>query len=690
MNKKITSMKFLSKSKGKIISLKVLAAICFLSSGVTLTHYLSVKDFIDNQQETNLHIKSLSENVISGMLLIKQGETSNIENLFNNTAKLNKSVDALYKKNDSLTSLIFGDGDYIQNNKDNIDRIKSKTDALSENVSGIKDNADLFTNYITTKDNLRKNLVITNSRIIELANNKNITPEVKELLTRIYNKINRMTVFDQGDLLTNKNEVIDAQNKWLNSFSDDMKDFNSFSNSVIGSKLSGPTTELLKSINDIFVLSNNIYKIAQANIQYNNTENLSKLANAINADFESLSSKNKKISESSVVWLYSSIALMLLFAILMLIELFKNGNDERRTGSKNSKSHQQTKKSLKKLDDDLNSLIQEKDKSISRDTYNRIFNKPKTTGDTTTFNIRNKIDKILNVLFSIADKSLEKADDFQKINNDINEKTEKTKNFLNTHKENFVKLENDTSKLLLSLSKMETGANKSVNQIEQMKKRIEELDPLIQNIKLKMNSIRKSSQDTSKKIKRMSESSQSIGEITDSLRETAGKLEVLALDIAIDSSSATTEHRKFSVISKEIQRLVETARMDARKIDDVITIIKEDSTNSLSSMESNTTEVVECDDSIEITAKLLKRIMDDVSIIHHEIDEMDNLSSIGNKREASDMRNLVANVKQCMQECIFYVEEMQLYSQNQLFEEIDNLRNETKRKINDGDFHEDD
>ena len=34
-----------------------------------------------------------------------------------------------------------------------------------------------------------------------------------------------------------------------------------------------------------------------------------------------------------------------------------------------------------------------------------------------------------------------------------------------------------------------------------------------------------------------------------------------------------------------------------------------------------------------------------------------------------------------MQECIFYVEEMQIYSQNQLFEEIDNLRNETKRKI---------
>lgn len=682
------SINFLSKSKGRVISLKMLAAVCLFGSAITLTHYLSLNNYINENQATNLNIKSLSENVVSGVILINQGETKNADKIFTNIDYLNKAVDSLYKKNDSLTGMIFGDN-YFENNKESIDRIKSGTDQLVDNVSNLKEDIDLFRGYAENKANLKKDFTSANQRIIAIANNPGINETTKALLTRIYQKLNRLNIFSQGDLLISQSEILAAQTTWLKEYADDMKELNSFSNSVIGSKLSMPVVELVKDLNNIYIITGNINKISQINNKYGNVEILSKLMNNINNETSILTNKNIEVENSAKNWLYTSVGLMFLFLTLLIIEIVKGDSGNRKFSNKSSKSHQQLKVYLKSLDDDLGVLMKEKDKSISREIYHKVFSKPKITGDTTTFNIRNKIDKILNILFSIADKSLEKSDDILKINKSMLDKTEHIKDYLSNQKEEFLKLETDITKLIQSLGKIETGTGKAVNQVEHMRKRIEELDPLIQNVKLKMNSIRKNSQDTSKKIKRMSESSQNIGELTDSLRETSSKIEVLALDIAIDSVSLTTEHRKFSVISKEIQRLVETSRMDAKKIDDVITVIKEDSTSSLSSMETNIAEVVDCDSTIDFTGKLLKRIMDDIALIHQEIQEMDNITSGGNnKRDAAEMRNLLANVKKCMQECLFYADDMHLHTQTHIFEEINNLRNDTKRKINDGDFSE--
>lgn len=107
-----------------------------------------------------------------------------------------------------------------------------------------------------------------------------------------------------------------------------------------------------------------------------------------------------------------------------------------------------------------------------------------------------------------------------------------------------------------------------------------------------MNSIREQIQDTSKRLKRLGESSQEIGDIVGLINDIADQTNILALNAAIQASSAGEAGRGFAVVADEVQRLAERSTNATRQIENLVTAIQADTNEAVISMEQTTSEVV--------------------------------------------------------------------------------------------------
>lgn len=107
-----------------------------------------------------------------------------------------------------------------------------------------------------------------------------------------------------------------------------------------------------------------------------------------------------------------------------------------------------------------------------------------------------------------------------------------------------------------------------------------------------MDTIREQIQETSKRIKRLGESSQEIGDIIGLINEIADQTNILALNAAIQASTAGEAGRGFAVVADEVQRLAERAGTATKQIEALIKTIQSDTNEAVTSMEQSTANVV--------------------------------------------------------------------------------------------------
>ncbi len=107
-----------------------------------------------------------------------------------------------------------------------------------------------------------------------------------------------------------------------------------------------------------------------------------------------------------------------------------------------------------------------------------------------------------------------------------------------------------------------------------------------------MDTIREQIQETSKRIKRLGESSQEIGDIIGLIDEIADQTNILALNAAIQASTAGEAGRGFAVVADEVQRLAERAGTATKQIEALVKTIQSDTNEAVISMEQSTTNVV--------------------------------------------------------------------------------------------------
>jgi len=123
-----------------------------------------------------------------------------------------------------------------------------------------------------------------------------------------------------------------------------------------------------------------------------------------------------------------------------------------------------------------------------------------------------------------------------------------------------------------------------------------------------MENIRETIQETSKRIKRLGESSQEIGDIVGLITEIADQTNILALNAAIQASTAGDAGRGFAVVADEVQRLAERAGNATKQIEGLVNTIQADTNEAVKSMEMSTAGVVSGASMAEDAGVALKEI----------------------------------------------------------------------------------
>lgn len=147
-----------------------------------------------------------------------------------------------------------------------------------------------------------------------------------------------------------------------------------------------------------------------------------------------------------------------------------------------------------------------------------------------------------------------------------------------------------------------------------------------------MGAIREHIQETSKRIKRLGESSQEIGDIVALINDIADQTNILALNAAIQASSAGEAGRGFAVVADEVQRLAERSGSATKRIEALVKTIQADTSEAVISMDKSTTEVVngadlaekagEALEEIETVSARLAELIDDVSKASRQVTQM--------------------------------------------------------------------
>lgn len=160
-----------------------------------------------------------------------------------------------------------------------------------------------------------------------------------------------------------------------------------------------------------------------------------------------------------------------------------------------------------------------------------------------------------------------------------------------------------------------------------------------------MDDIREQIQETSKRIKRLGESSQEIGDIVGLITEIADQTNILALNAAIQASTAGEAGRGFAVVADEVQRLAERAGNATKQIETLVNTIQADTNEAVKSMEVSTAGVVRGAEMAEDAGVALKEIEDVSSQLSGQIQ---SISDAANKQ--SEVASNVSNSMNVIQE----------------------------------------
>ena len=197
-----------------------------------------------------------------------------------------------------------------------------------------------------------------------------------------------------------------------------------------------------------------------------------------------------------------------------------------------------------------------------------------------------------------------------------------------------------------SMSAVSEDADNSMKVAEQSVDMAQKGAQIVRDSIGSMENIRETIQETSKRIKRLGESSQEIGDIVGLITEIADQTNILALNAAIQASTAGDAGRGFAVVADEVQRLAERAGNATKQIEGLVNTIQADTNEAVKSMEMSTSGVVNGAAKAEDAGDALKEIESVSSELSHLIKNISNSTKQQSKvaLSVSDSMNVIQEI----------------------------------------------
>lgn len=675
----------LKKPKGNFMALKMLSLCCLIGSGVFTMNYITHKNYLTDHQNITYSLNKAGQQVFfdTNMLVNGYNPQKYLEDITVNNNILSNSVNYLYENDNSVLSFINNNNLSI-NEANKVKNNVSQISQLSNDLNYIRDS------YLNLEDNKKNLNTLINDMSVNINNmqkNDFYNQETKNLFTELLSSVQNIGIFDKGNLFYSNSDLLKNQVNWFNNLVKISARLNNSLNVYMGTRVSSDLAELNGKTKDLINITNDFIKINQFRQTYND-EKLNIMNNGFNNSIDDLLTKQKNLIASDNLSLYIAIGLFLLSIIGIIINILNRGDSSSSSNKKDKKQLIRYKESLNNLESLLKNVLTDKEKTISKSAYNNAL-LTNTTKDVATFNLRTTIDKIFSIFFNVIEnnkKSIEFVDgNADKILSKLDDMATKITNIQVINKNR----RESALRLLDTQNRSTSTINNIVGTSNNVLKQSADAIDIINNIIQRMSDIRETSQDISKRIKRMSESSQAIGENTDYIREVSKQIEVLALDVGINASSlsSSSEGRKFTITAKEIQRLAKYSSINANKIDELMTIIKEDAKMTVSEMESNTSSIVDGD-------ILIDKINKSISLIYGNIDKVkedsERLSEIleRNKEDSLSTKELIDTIKDFIQDATYFIDDMTTQVNVDVRSEMSTSLNEIEQRVNTNNYRD--
>lgn len=598
--------RFKSDGGAKNTIMKIFAVVCIAASGLSIYKYIDDMDSNYNEKNITTNVAYLSQSMLRASTSAIEGNQSSFKTIANAQDKATEQLNLLLKG--GVTS----NGIKLPEPKDSIlgqlNTFKDSVNDVLNNINYILGEKQDILDFNTSLDKYHTSL---NKVLIQLRN-LSVSPALnntnaQSVLNKVYQNLSNERVTNFGnskdmlnsDYLTNQNFIIQVISSHVKEMSTLPGEISRLSNA---NKISRDMDNLFVDIQD---LNTNAVKVldllpSKINAMKYQTQ-IDGMSDRLNSAYDSLNYILKSDAGDINVWLYFS-AIFMAIAIFALLVVMRNRDDSIVVGNDRDRS-KRYKDALNTVDENVQSLFS--DESINREylnkmtipysnkTLGKILEKIRRFASTLIMN-NDMLTKDISELHSLTSKPKQLVDGLKGETENNKRKLEKIANSLG----NVINTSTHT-KRIVEEAKVESDENISNTKSGSLK---------IQDTISKMNSIRDTMQNTQKRVKKLSESSQGIGEITDTIRTIASKIQVISINAAIEATEAGEAGRKFLVVSKEIEKLAEGVNMAVKKIDKMVEDILGDAKQTLSAMDTSTAEVVEGALSADVAGESLKDI----------------------------------------------------------------------------------
>ena len=173
--------------------------------------------------------------------------------------------------------------------------------------------------------------------------------------------------------------------------------------------------------------------------------------------------------------------------------------------------------------------------------------------------------------------------------------------------------------------RISSSAEKAAATADQTAKMSLEGTKAIDKVSAQMQSINETVVSLSEAFKHLTERSNEIGNITEVITSIAEQTNLLALNAAIEAARAGEQGKGFAVVADEVRKLAEQSAQSAEQITRLITIIQNDTKQTMNSVISATGEVKEGLVVVHETGGAFQKIENSITEVVTQINDVTNL-----------------------------------------------------------------